>query len=101
MENMETVTDQIAALRKKGYDRDVSINPAGRVVNNGTEWNAADIVVESTYRFEGMSNPDDLAIVMAVRCPDDAKAVLILPYGPDLSGPQADAVRALSTSSDN
>lgn len=52
--------------------------------------------VDSLYRVEGASDPDDMAAVVAVTCPRcSAKGALVLKYGPEASGADADVLLAL------
>ena len=62
------------------------------------EGTAADeIAIESFCRLEGASDPDDMAAVVAFTCPHcDAKDVLVLKYGPEASGAEADVLLGLS-----
>jgi hypothetical protein len=57
---------------------------------------AGDLQVESLHRVEGASDPDDMAAVIAVRCPRcSTGATLVLMYGPEASGADADVLLAL------
>ena len=57
---------------------------------------AAEVQVDSLYRVEGASDPDDMAAVVAVTCPRcAAKGALVLKYGPEASGAAADVLLAL------
>jgi len=45
-----------------------------------------DLLVESIDRFEGISDPQDEAMVMAIRCPvDGCRGTYTVPYGKNLS----------------
>lgn len=62
----------------------------------GESVEAAGVRVDSLHRVEGASDPDDMAVVVAVTCPNcGAKGALVLKYGPDASGADADVVLAL------
>lgn len=44
-----------------------------------------DLVVESIDRFEGISDPEDEAMVLAVRCPaDGCRGTYTVPYGKNM-----------------
>ena len=52
--------------------------------------------VHSLCRLEGASDPDDMAAVVALTCPNcQAKVVLVLKYGPDATAEEADVLLAL------
>ena len=95
MEHMDTVVDAIAALEQEGYEAQMAIDESGNIVSGDRHWTADEVTVERTIRFEGMSDPDDESMVMAVRTDDGSTGTLTLPYGPDATGSQADTVRAL------
>ncbi len=106
---MDTQQDAIAELRDAGFDHDAWIDLDGTVVVSDASDHGASgqgreanehcppdgLVIERTYRFEGASNPDDESMVLGVVTPDGHRAVLDVPYGADISGEQADAVRAM------
>ena len=97
----ETVVEAIAVLRALGYTADAEVR--GESLRCGacdTEAVLSGLVADHVYRFEGMSNPDDEAIVVGVSCPVcNAKGVLVSAYGPSAdpedAGRRADDRRAL------
>lgn len=102
--HMQTQTDAIDALRSEGFDHDAWLTDDGRVAvaptgdasgDAETTCEASPLTIVETHRFEGASNPDDEAMVLGVETPDGSRAVLNVPYGPDVSGPQADAIREM------
>jgi hypothetical protein len=55
------------------------------------------VVVDRIFRFEGVSNPDDEAIVLALRCPVcQAKGVMVTAYGPSADPDDIDVLLALT-----
>lgn len=95
MEHMDTVVDAITALEHDGYEAQMTIDETGAITAGDRSWAPDDVSVERVVRFEGMSDPDDEAMVMAVRTSDGIAGTLTLPYGPDVTGEQADTIRAL------
>jgi hypothetical protein len=96
----ETVVEAIAVLRALGYTADAEIRgDALRCSGCESDASLTGLVADHVYRFEGMSNPDDEAIVVGVTCPScDAKGVLVSAYGPsadpdELAGVQMIAER--------
>lgn len=52
--------------------------------------------MHALHRLEGASDPDDMAVVVAVTCPQcSVGSALVLSYGPTASGIEADVLRAL------
>ncbi|NNE95742.1 MAG: hypothetical protein HKN24_06905 [Acidimicrobiales bacterium] len=96
MEHMATQSEVLANLEADGYTANLRIDDDGSIVSSGLRWDPADVVVDSTARFEGMSNPDDEAILCAITGPSGRRGTLLLPYGPDLTAQQAETVRALA-----
>lgn len=93
-----TVVDAIDALRARGYTVDFRITSDGqlRCDRCGHVHEPADLVIESTARFEGASNPDDQAVVFGLRCGEcDVRGVLVAAYGPTASAEEAAVVTAL------
>lgn len=101
-DHMETESEAIERLTGAGFERNLWIDDDGRVTSGGntgdtgdTTWDPADLTVSETVRFEGTSNPDDEAILLAISLGGEPLGVLSTPYGPDVSAPQADAIRQL------
>ncbi len=80
----DTVTEAVKLLEGRGYTDSMSLGQgvircAGCTVDQKVE----DVVVDQVFRFEGPSNPDDEAIVLAVRCPAcETRGVIVSAYGP-------------------
>src|SRR5690242_14307242 len=57
-----------------------------RALQSGHVHTPDELLIESSDRFEGFSDPDDQAMVMAVRCPSDGcSGTYTVPYGKDMS----------------
>lgn len=100
MHHMTTESEALDYLVANGYSANLEVREDGRVGVAGRgepTWNPAEVIIEEQCRFEGESNPDDEALIVGVILPDGSRGVLTMPYGPDISGPQGDAVRSMST----
>lgn len=100
MHHMATETEVLDFLAERGYRINLEVGDDGQVSvvgRDGPAWDPSTIVIEERCRFEGQSDPDDEALIVGVLLPDGSRGVLTMPYGPDISGPQADAVRSMST----
>ena len=75
----------IRRLRAAGYVTDFSASSDGTLVFRacGTSHDAATIEIRETVRFEGDSNPDDEAILLALRCSDGGLGLYSAAFGPD------------------
>ena len=98
---MRTVTEEIAALRERGYVADFSVTSGGQLRYGPDDHTiqARDAVIESTARFEGASNPDDQAIVFGLHCTKcSVRGVLVAAYGPAATADEAQAITSLLVS---
>lgn len=67
-----------------------------RCTNCRTVTAAADLEVQAERRLEGSSDPDDMSLVIAARCPAcDTPSTMVLGYGPATSDEDGDVVVAL------
>ena len=58
---------------------------------------ADEIAVDHLCRVEGASDPDDMAIVVALTCPHCSTCdTMVLKYGPEASGADGDVLIALT-----
>lgn len=95
MEQMETESEAIERLRRQGYSADYELTDTGRIDRDDVSWDPADLTVETILRFEGMSNPSDEAMLLAVVAPDGIQGTILLPFGPDMTAQQVDASQSL------
>lgn len=96
---METVLEAIERLQAAGYEMEMSAAPGGRlrcgVCHDDLDPHTA--VIEETVRFEGASDPDDEAIVLAISTPHGHLGHLVAAYGPDMSADEVSLLQALTT----
>lgn len=73
----------IDRLTNAGYTDTFRGESAGiRALQSGHLHRPEELLVESIDRFEGASDPEDQAIVLAVRCPvDGCRGTYTVPYG--------------------
>jgi len=73
---------KIEAYRKKGYTASYQLEK-GKLKDLETEktFNVDEVTIDDQYRYEGMSNPDDLSILYAISTADGRKGTLLMPYG--------------------
>ena len=85
-------------LESKGFEEQMKPAKAGRILCMacGLESPASQYRVESQKRVEGVSDPDDESMVLALACPAcDAKGTLTLAYGPRAGRDEAAVLSAL------
>ncbi len=74
-------------LRQEGFKADFTVanGQLTTIHHDGGRpkaWRAEDVRVVDFYRFEGESNPDDMAILYALECVDGTKGTISNSYGP-------------------
>ena len=88
-----SLADVLGALAERGYAD--SFRLADRV--HCPRGCVGSPTIDDTWRFEGVSDPDDESIVLALACPTcGLRGVLTAPYGALLGGPDAAALAGLS-----
>lgn len=96
-DQMETVLGASTRLRTLGFTTDLSALPHGRLRCAACETtvDAASCTVVHIVRFEGESNPDDQAILVAITSPCGHEGLFSCAYG-HMAGTDASVVlRAL------
>jgi hypothetical protein len=69
-------------LEEKGFSDQYKVKD-GRLccIDSGKEFLPEDVKAVNFYRFEGISNPDDMAILYAIETIDGRKGTLVNAYG--------------------
>lgn len=91
------MADVVDRLTREGYV-DVFRAEAGglRGTKSGLLHQPEDLEVTVTERFEGISDPQDETIVLALRCkPHGCRGTYVGPYGKDMPSPDATLVRKI------
>ena len=95
----DTVTEAVALLEADGYTTNLFTKAhALQCTACGTATHDPEHgIVDRIYRFEGSSNPDDEAIVLALRCPAcGTRGVMVAGYGPSADPDDVDVLLALT-----
>ena len=94
---METLTDAMIRLRAEGYRNDFSANDDGQLKCGecGLRARPEDMTIHATVRFEGDSNPDDEAILVALECGCGCLGQYSTAFGPDTPAADAEVLRRL------
>lgn len=96
--SMETLVDATRRLRAAGYVDDFVASVEGNLICRGcdTSHDPETIEILETVRFEGESNPDDQAILLAIASPDGCLGQYCAAFGPGTPAPDARALRRLT-----
>jgi hypothetical protein len=99
---MDTMRDAIAELDAAGFCDGFRAEPGGlRALAAGRVFAPEELVVEDVRRFEGESDPDDMAIVFALRSQSgDVRGTFTTEYGAMLADPAAAAMMSRLTDAD-
>jgi hypothetical protein len=94
----ETVSEAVDRLSAAGYTDDFRAEPEGlRAVGTGCVHRPESLTIDEIVRFEGASDPDDEAIVFALRCEaHHIKGTYAVPYGINLPEIDAEMVQRLT-----
>ena len=99
-ESYGTLSETINGLKKEGYTLDFNISQECIICHQtNTTLSPDDFQIDKVYRFEGISNPDDEAIVYAISSKKDAevKGTLVNGYGISADDASAALVEKLQT----
>ena len=94
---METLSQAVDRLTAHGYTDAFRAEPDGmRAVVAGILYRPELLIVEEVARFEGISDPADEAIVLALHCREDGiKGTYTLPFGPGMGALDAKMMHRL------
>jgi len=97
-----TLLEAIRSLEAAGYTAQMAADEGGvRCFPCGGVSPPAEVHVDRLCRIEGASDPDDMVVVVAVRCPRcDARGTLALKYGPGATPEEEGILTLLSSRSE-
>ena len=77
-----TLADAIDGLTRRGFSERFRVVDGGlQVIGTGERLRPADLVIREFHRFEGMSDPDDMAIVYAIEGKGGIRGTLADAFG--------------------
>ena len=71
-DSMTTSSQVLEKLRQKGLDKEYRYNGAGLSIANGRSYQPEELEIIRIFRFEGISNPDDMEVIYLIRADDGA-----------------------------
>lgn len=78
-------------MKDLGYVHNFKLQDKALVcLETGTKYQASDLAVEATFRFEGESNPDDSSVLYVLKATDGVGGTLMEPFGAKSSAGLAD-----------
>jgi len=69
-------------ITEKGYGKEFKIEKDGAYLDdNGKRYQPSELTIVKTYRFEGESDPADMAVLYAIESNDGEKGMILNAYG--------------------
>lgn len=82
----KTLAEAVEGLRRRGFTANFELlNKRFRAVDSGQTFTADQLTIVEHHRFEGVSDPDDMAVLYAIEANDGTRGTIA-----DAFGPQAD-----------
>lgn len=79
---MTTLSEAMNHLYKKGYKCTFEMRVKGFTCRETNEvFKPENLIIKEVFRFEGESNPDDMAVLYAIESSDGTKGLFIDAYG--------------------
>lgn len=84
--NFDTLSEAVNILTKNGFTEDFEAGDDSiKALYSKKQYQPGELKILSSYRFEGMTNPDDQATVFAIEANDGTKGTLVMSYSADHS----------------
>jgi len=82
MDTFDTLSEAMIALKRSGYNVDFNIQ-TDRIESSDAKYKfkPEEFHVDEVHRFEGMTNPDDSAVLYAISSSKGVKGLLVDAYG--------------------
>jgi hypothetical protein len=95
--DMTTLSQVITKVENNGYTEDFKVNDNGKMCspNSDKEYTPDDLIIDKVYRFEGESDPADMAVLYAITANDGLKGKLIDAFGTYESRKFAEFIRSV------
>lgn len=85
-QNFDTLSEAVNFLTQNGFDDGFKADKELIVGSKSSKNYAPDeLKIVETYRFEGMSNPQDSTVVFAIEASDGNKGTLVMSYSSEHS----------------
>ena len=100
MKTYETLTEAIRELKKRGYVHDFNIHPEWiECPPLKLKFGPNEFHIDEVHRFEGMTDPDDSAVLYAVNSWAEVKGLIVDAYGVYAATLNADMIKKLKIDS--
>ena len=97
MKQFENLVDALSDLKERGYTLDFNLlENSIACASHQLSLAAEEFEIDETYRFEGMNDPDDSAVLYAISSRFGHKGVLVNAYGVYADGASSEIIAKLS-----
>ena len=79
----KTLAEAVEGLRQKGFTANFELlDRKFRAVDSGKTFTADQLTIVEHHRFEGVSDPDDMAVLYAIEASDGTRGTIADAFGP-------------------
>ena len=83
MKAYKTMIDAMQDLKRRGFTANFEfLNNSFRTIDDGKSFSPDQLTIVEHYRFEGVSDPDDLSVLYAVEATDGTRGTVADAFGP-------------------
>lgn len=83
LKGYRTLGEAVEGLRKRGFSENFEfLNKTFQAINSGKTFTAGELTIVEHYRFEGASDPDDMAVLYAIEAADGTRGTIADAFGP-------------------
>lgn len=77
-----SVREAVQGLKERGFTDNLELaNGVLRAVESGRTFTAQELTIVEHHRFEGASDPDDMAVVYGIEATDGHRGIVVDAYG--------------------
>jgi hypothetical protein len=80
-EELITLSETMNQLKKKGFIEEFEIKDGGFITRSGEKFQPEDLTITKVYRFEGISDPDDMSVLYAIETSSGKKGIFVDAFG--------------------
>jgi len=79
--NDKTLTTAISRLQKLGFDKDFKLDKGEMIcLQTKKRYQTEDMLIVSSQRFKGLSNPTDMTALYVIQCKDGTRGLILTAY---------------------
>ena len=83
MKAYKTMIDAMQDLKRRGFTAKFEfVNNSFRTIDDGKSFSPDQLTIVEHYRFEGVSDPDDLSVLYALEATDGTRGTVADAFGP-------------------